>query len=82
MLALSGGLLRFVRRGSKGKLTYLLLWLGLSGLLLAWLPDALVELAWWPFLAGLACAALCFLAWGAVAGAFSAAEGWRQKEKG
>ncbi len=45
------------------RLRYLLIWLGLAGVTLAWLPVALRDLAWWPLLAGLTIALPWYLFW-------------------
>jgi hypothetical protein len=64
MLALLFALPR--RRSVRRRLTLLLLALALTGLGVLWLPAALRDLAWWPFLASGAVAALVH--WRAVAG--------------
>jgi hypothetical protein len=54
-LALMLALVLFCSRHRSGglRLRFLLAWLALSGVALAWLPAALRDLAWWPLLAGL-----------------------------
>jgi hypothetical protein len=45
------------------RLRFLLGWLGLAGVALAWLPASLRDLAWWPLLAGLTLSLPWYLAW-------------------
>lgn len=59
---LTGSLL--VRRWpARRRLRLLLVWLGLAGFSVAWLPSAWAELAWWPLVAALAVAVPWYLLW-------------------
>jgi hypothetical protein len=66
-LAFAGGLalaLLGSRHWASGRrLRFVLLWLGVAGVALAWLPASLRDLAWWPLLAGLTIALPWYLAW-------------------
>jgi hypothetical protein len=66
-LALAGVLALALLRAGKGaggrRLRFVLLWLGVAGVALAWLPASLRDLAWWPLLAGLTIALPWYLAW-------------------
>ncbi len=66
-LALAGvlalGLLGMRGRSDRVRVSFLLGWLGLAGVALAWLPVSLRDLAWWPLLAGLTIALPWYLAW-------------------
>jgi hypothetical protein len=66
-LALSGvlplAMAALRHRPRRTRLRFLLLWLGLAGIALAWLPVALRDMAWWPLLAGLTISLPWYLIW-------------------
>ncbi len=60
---LAAGLLFLYRRSLNSYWQVLLLSLAGAGLAVAWLPSALVPLAWWPLLLALALTFIAFLVW-------------------